>query len=148
MELINPINLKPMSNGEFAIFKAVASKYLHISPNGRSQRVLANTCTDLDRDIKLISQELTEFRKRQDMQTQINFLMYANKLVLAKFDQFDCRDRIEQTRIEDMAKTITKSAITQEKSVLGKSSKENTVYIIIGSLVVLSSLVILLKSKK
>lgn len=137
-----------MSNGEFAIFKAVASKYLHISPNGRSQRVLANTCVDLDRDIKQISEELTQFRKQTDKQTHINFLMYANELVLRKFDQFDCRDRIEQTRIEDMAQTITKSAITQEKSVLGKSSKENTVYIVIGSLVVLSSLVILLKSKK
>lgn len=146
--LINPINLQPMSNGEFAIFKAVASKYLHISPNGRSQRVLANTCVDLDRDIKQISEELTQFRKQTDKQTHINFLMYANELVLRKFDQFDCRDRIEQTRIEDMAQTVTKSAITQEKSVLGKSSKENTIYIVIGSLVVLSSLVILLKSKK
>jgi hypothetical protein len=146
--LINPINLKPMSNGEFAIFKAVTSKYLHISPNGRSQRVLANTCIDLDRDIKLISEELTEFRKRQDKQTEINFLMYANKLLLAKFDQFTCRDRIEQTRIDDMAQTITKSVINQEKSLLDKSSKETTVYMIIGSLVVLSALVILLKSKK
>lgn len=146
--LINPINLKPMSNDEFAIFKAVTSKYLHISPNGSSQRVLANTCIDLDRDIKLISEDLVRFRTQSNKQTQINFLMYANDLLLTKFDQFSCRDKIEQTRIDDMAQTITKSAITQEKSVLGKSSKENTVYIIIGSLVVLSSLVILLKSKK
>lgn len=137
-----------MSNDEFAIFKAVTSKYLYISPNGRSQRVLANTCVDLDRDIKLISEDLVRLRTQSNTQTQINFLMYANKLLLTKFDQFSCRDRIEQTRIDDMAQTITKSAITQEKSVLGKSSKENTVYIIIGSLVVLSSLVILLKSKK
>jgi hypothetical protein len=101
-----------------------------------------------DRDIKLISEELTEFRKRQDKQTQINFLMYANELVFQRFNQFSCRDKIEETRIEDTAQNITKFAITQEKSVLGKSSKENTVYIIIGSLVVLSSLLILLKSKK
>lgn len=146
--LLNPINLQPMSNSEFAIFKAVASKYLYISPNGKSVRVLANTCADLDRDIKLISEELNEFRKRQDKQTQINFLMYANELVFQRFNQFSCRDKIEETRIEDTAQSITKFAITQEKSVLGKSSKENTVYIIIGSLVVLSSLLILLKSKK
>ena len=146
--LLNPINLKPMSNDEFIVYKQVTSKYLHISHNGRSVMVLANTCIDLDRDLKKISEELTEFRKRQDRQTHINFLMYANELVSQRFDQFSCRDRIEQTRIDDMAQTITKSAITQEKSVLGKSSKENTVYIIIGSLVVLSSLLILLKSKK
>lgn len=137
-----------MSNDEFAIFKAVTSKYLYISPNGRSQRVLANTCVDLDRDIKLISEDLVRLRTQSNTQTQINFLMYANKLLLEKFDRFNCRDRIEQTRIEDMAQTITKSAITQEKSVLDKSSKENTIYIVIGSLVVLSSLIILLKSKK
>jgi hypothetical protein len=146
--LLNPINLRPMSNDEFAIFKAVASKYLYISANGRSRRVLANTCVDLDRDIKLISEDLVRFRAQNNMQTHINFLMYANELVLSKFNQFDCRNRIEETRLDTAGTETTKFAITQEKSVLGKSSKENTVYIIIGSLVVLSSLLILLKSKK
>lgn len=137
-----------MSNEELNIYKLVTSKYLNTDIKAGKTSVIANTCIDLDRDLKKISEELTEFRKTQNKQTHINFLMYANDLLLTKFDQFSCRDRIEQTRIDDMAQTITKSAITQEKSVLGKSSKENTVYIIIGSLVVLSSLVILLKSKK
>jgi hypothetical protein len=146
--MLNPINLNPMSNEELNIYKLVTSKYLNTDIKAGKTSVIANTCIDLDRDLKKISEELTEFRKTQNKQTHINFLMYANDLLLTKFDQFSCRDRIEQTRIDDMAQTITKSAITQEKSVLGKSSKENTVYIIIGSLVVLSSLVILLKSKK
>lgn len=146
--MLNPINLKPMSNEELNIYKLVTSKYLNTDIKAGKTSVIANTCIDLDKDLKKISEELTEFRKRQDKQTHINFLMYANKLLLEKFDRFNCRDRIEQTRIEDMAQTITKSAITQEKSVLNKSSKETTVYIVIGSLVVLSSLIILLKSKK
>lgn len=137
-----------MSNEELNIYKLVTSKYLNTDIKAGKTSVIANTCIDLDKDLKKISEELTEFRKRQDKQTHINFLMYANKLLLEKFDRFNCRDRIEQTRIEDMAQTITKSAITQEKSVLNKSSKETTVYIVIGSLVVLSSLIILLKSKK
>lgn len=137
-----------MSNEELNIYKLVTSKYLNTDIKAGKTSVIANTCIDLDRDLKKISEELTEFRKTQNKQTHINFLMYANKLLLEKFDRFNCRDRIEQTRIEDMAQTITKSAITQEKSVLNKSSKETTVYIVIGSLVVLSSLIILLKSKK
>ena len=146
--MLNPINLNPMSNEELNIYILVTSKYLNTDIKAGKTSVIANTCIDLDKDLKKISEELTEFRKRQDKQTHINFLMYANKLLLEKFDRFNCRDRIEQTRIEDMAQTITKSAITQEKSVLNKSSKETTVYIVIGSLVVLSSLIILLKSKK
>lgn len=146
--MLNPINLNPMSNEELNIYILVTSKYLNTDIKAGKTSVIANTCIDLDKDLKKISEELTEFRKRQDKQTHINFLMYANKLLLEKFDRFNCRDRIEQTRIEDMAQTITKSAIAQEKSVLNKSSKETTVYIVIGSLVVLSSLIILLKSKK
>lgn len=137
-----------MSNEELNIYKLVTSKYLNTDIKAGKTSVIANTCIDLDKDLKKISEELTEFRKTQNKQTHINFLMYANKLLLEKFDRFNCRDRIEQTRIEDMAQTITKSAIAQEKSVLNKSSKETTVYIVIGSLVVLSSLIILLKSKK
>lgn len=146
--MLNPINLNPMSNEELNIYILVTSKYLNTDIKAGKTSVIANTCIDLDKDLKKISEELTEFRKTQNKQTHINFLMYANKLLLEKFDRFNCRDRIEQTRIEDMAQTITKSAITQEKSVLNKSSKETTVYIVIGSLVVLSSLIILLKSKK
>lgn len=146
--MLNPINLNPMSNEELNIYKLVTSKYLNTDIKAGKTSVIANTCIDLDKDLKKISEELTEFRKTQNKQTHINFLMYANKLLLEKFDRFNCRDRIEQTRIEDMAQTITKSAIAQEKSVLNKSSKETTVYIVIGSLVVLSSLIILLKSKK
>jgi hypothetical protein len=148
MELINPINLRPMSNDEFAIFKAVASKYLHISPNGRSQRVLANTCIDLDRDIKLISEDLVRFRTQSNTQTQINFLMYANELVLRKFNQFDCRNRIENTRLDTTGTETTKFAIKSEQSVLGKSNSETNTYLVIGGLVILSTLVILLTNKK
>jgi len=148
MELINPINLRPMSNDEFAIFKAVASKYLYISSNGRSQRVLANTCIDLDRDIKLISEDLVRFRTQSNMQTQINFLMYANKLVLSRFNQYDCRNRIEDTRLDTAGTETTKFAIKSEQSVLGKSNSETNTYIVIGGLVILSTLVILLTNKK
>jgi len=146
--LLNPINLQPMSNDELAIFKAVASKYLYMSANGRSRRVLANTCVDLDRDIKLISEDLVRFRAQNNMQTHINFLMYANELVLSKFNQFDCRNRIEETRLDTAGTETTKFAIKSEQSVLGKSNSETNTYLVIGGLVIISTLVILLTNKK
>ena len=137
-----------MSNEEFNVLKSVASKYLHISPNGASYYVLANNCVDLDKDAKKIIDELAVLRKSQDKQLQINFLMFANTLILDKFNQYDCRNRIEETRIDTAGSTSTQFAIKSEQSVLGKSNKEVNGYIIIGSLVLVSVLAILLTNKK
>lgn len=146
--MLNPITLLPMTSDEINVYRLVTSKYLDTSANGGRMTVKANTCTELDRDLKLISEDLVRFRSQSNTQTQINFLMYANKLVLRKFDQFDCRYRIEQKRLDDIANTIAKTSITQEKQVLGKSKKDTTIYIILGSFLVLSTLLILLKNKK
>jgi hypothetical protein len=146
--MVNPVNLRTMSNEEFNVLKLVASKYLHISPNAGNYRVLANTCVDLDKDAKKIIDELAVLRKSQDKQLHIDFLMFANKKVLDKFNQYDCRNRIEETRIDTAGSTSTKFAIKSEQSVLGKSNKEVNGYIIIGSLVLVSVLVILLTNKK
>ena len=56
------INLRPLSDEQFNVFKSVASKYLYISPNGNNHRVLANTCIDLDKNIKEISDEVARLR--------------------------------------------------------------------------------------
>ena len=75
----NPITLNPMTNEELAIYKLVTDKYL-ITDYNRVQ-AKSNNCIDLDKDAKKMSDELIEFRK-QNKQTHINFLIYANKLVL------------------------------------------------------------------
>ena len=144
----NPINLKPMSNEEFNIFKLVASKYLYISPNGGSKGVISNTCIDLDKDAKQILDELVVLRNSQDKQVHINFLVYANRLVLNKFNIFNCRNRIENTRLDEAGNVSTKFSIKSEQSVIGKSNSQTNVYIVIGGLVILSTLVILLTNNK
>jgi len=145
--MTNPITLNPMSNAEFDILKEVTSKYLRISPNGASYSVLSNNCIDLDRDAKKIIDELVVLNK-EGKQAHINFLMFANKLILDKFNQYSCRNRIEDTRLDDVAIVSTTSAIKAEKSVLGKSNSEITTYSVIGALIILSTLVILLTNKK
>lgn len=146
--MLHPITLLPMNNDEINVYNIVTSKYLDTSANGSRKTVKANTCVELDRDVKLISEELNKYKAQSNTQTQIDFLMYANTLILRKFDQFDCRGRIEQKRLDDIANTLAKSAIKDEISVLGKSKKDTTIYIVIGSFLVLSTLLILLKSKK
>ena len=135
-----------MSNEEIVAYNEVASKYLGL----RRERyyVKSNTCLDLDKDAKNIAEELVALRKLQGKQIHINFLAYVNRLVLDKFNQYDCRNRIELTRLDDMGNVITKSAIESEKSVLGKSNSDVNVYSLIGAFVVLSTLVILLTNKK
>ena len=146
--MLHPITLLTMNNDEINVYRLVTSKYLDTSANGSRKTVKANTCVELDSDLKLISEELNKYRAQSNTQTQIDFLMYANTLVLRKFDQFDCRYRIEQKRLDDIANTLAKSALKDEISVLGKSKKDTTIYIVIGSFLVLSTLLILLKNKK
>jgi len=144
----NPINLKPMSNEEFNIFKSVASKYLKISDERGFYGVKANNCIDLDKDAKQILDELVVLRKSKDKQVHINFLAYANGMVLNKFNLFNCRNRIENTRLDEAGNVNTKYSIKAEQSVLGKSNSQTNIYIVIGGLVILSTLVILLTNKK
>jgi hypothetical protein len=145
---INPITLESISDSDFAILRQITSKYLNISPDGSSFSLIPNTCADLDRDAKQILNKLNELRKIQDSQTQIDFLMFANKLVLNKFNQYSCRNRIEDTRVDNAGIENTKYAIKSEQSVLGKSNSQANVYLIIGGVVILSSLLILLGNKK
>jgi len=148
--MLNPIDLKPMNNDEINVFNIITSKYLDVkrSPNGTRTTVKANTCAELDRDLKLISEEIVKYRAQSNTQKQIDFLTYSQELVFQKFEVYDCRGRIEQKRLNDIAKTLAKSAIKDEISVLGKSKKDTTIYIILGSFLVLSTLLILLKNKK
>jgi hypothetical protein len=148
--MLNPITLKPMSNDEINVYNIVTSKYLDTKTGANSTRftVKANTCAELDRDLKLISEDLNYFRARSNTQTQIDFLTFSQESVFQKFENYDCRGRIEQKRLDDMANTLAKSAIKDEISVLGKSKKDTTIYIVLGSFLVLSTLLILLKNKK
>ena len=146
--MLNPISAIPMSNDELNVYKAVTSKYLNTNYNNNTITVKSNNCKDLDVDAKQILDELVVLRKSQDKQTNIDFLMFANKLVLDKFNSYDCRNRIEDTRLDDAGNVNTKYSIKSEQSVIGKSNSETNIYLIIGGLVIISTLAILLTNKK
>ena len=62
-----------------------------------------------------------------------------------RFTLSDCRDKIEQKRVVESGKLITKQAIEQEKSILKKNEAEQFVYIGLGSLVLLVGLYLIIK---
>ena len=115
----SPIDLKPMSDQNYAFFLSVTSKYLNHNNERGFDRIKANTCVDLDKDVKKISDEIT---KEPNNQLKNYFLSYAKEQVLGKFNRYDCRNKIEQTRLDKLGNLITKDAINQEQTVLGKSN--------------------------
>ena len=147
--LINGLDRKDLSSEQFNLLKSITSKYLYISPNGYYYRPLGNTCIDLDRDVKKITDEVNLLRvKEPNNQLKISFLLFAKEQVLNKYNLNDCRNKIEETRFDESGKVITKYAIKSEKKVLGKSNLENNIYILIGATVFITAMIILLKKKK
>jgi hypothetical protein len=61
------------------------------------------------------------------------------------FASNNCSDKIETLRQKESGVLITKTAIQQEKTVLGSSEKEQNIYIGIGALTLLIGLIILVK---
>jgi hypothetical protein len=139
------IDKKDLTENEFNLLKSVTSKYMYISPNGYYKRPLANTCVDLDKDVKEISDEIT---KEPNNQLKNYFLKFAKDQVLSKFNRYDCRNKIEETRFDESGKLISEYAIKSEQKVLGKSNLENNIYILLGSAIFITAIVILLKNKK
>ena len=142
---ISPIDLRPFTNEQYALFVAVTSKYLNLNNERGFDRIKPNTCVDLDKSAKEIIDEIT---KDPNNQLKNKYLTYAKEQVLGKFNRYDCRNKIEETRFDESGKLITENAIKSEQKVLGKSNLENNIYILLGATVLITALVILLKKKK
>jgi len=111
---------------------------------------LPYNCKDLDIQIKRVNERIaTELMKSPspDLPSKLyQDLLQAKKNAWeAMWDGKGCRDIIENIRLESMAVAETSSAIRQEKDVLGKSNKDQNIYIGVGAVVVLIGLYIVLK---
>lgn len=106
-------------------------------------------CISLDEMIKKVVDETASERKKVLEGKGDNY--YANALdqyrgtLESSFISNKCRDKIEKLRIEETAKLITKQAIKQEQNVLGKSDKEQFIYLGLGALVVGVGLILILR---
>jgi hypothetical protein len=74
-----------------------------------------------------------------------NLLPYVIKTLENVFVDGDCRNKIEEKRLDDIGSVITKEVTKQEQSILGKNFKEQYIYIGIGAGVLLLGLYVVSK---
>jgi len=110
----------------------------------------ADTCVDLDKALKRISDAIISQRKRTPLPNlsqkyYIEAMEFKKRIWEDTFAKYGCRDIIENIRLKSIAVVETSSAIKQEKSVLDVGNKNNNNYIGLGAVVMLVGLYIILK---
>jgi hypothetical protein len=88
----------------------------------------------------------TAYKERRDYVNQMLDLLPKKILQIENASTMsDCRNLIEQKRLEESAEILTKQAIVQESNVLSSNFKEQYLYIGLGSLVLLVGLYVITK---
>ena len=116
------------------------------NPSGKDIRIKASNCVEIDQDLKRIVNRIAD-QTRNNPNAKLTAILQWYKAILEDYSSLhSCRDKIENQRLLDMAKTETLSSISQENSVLGKNTKEQNLYLGIGALVLVASVGILASS--
>lgn len=110
---------------------------------------LNSNCFDLDEHISKIMDEILKMRQNpnQDKALINKYEGWKTGLEFA-FKGKKCRDLIEMTRIQEGGKIQTELASKQESEIIPKKNKEQLIYIALGGVVLLTSLYLLIPSKK
>jgi hypothetical protein len=139
-------NNTPRNNALAKAFDLVQSQFGSLPLN----------CVSLDSEMKRLQQAIIDVYKMPltyDEQGNANIYQeaYKEQLLLKKanweniFANHKCRDVIENIRLASIANTETTSAIKQEASILGTSTKNENLYIGIGAVILLVGLFIVLE---
>ena len=117
-------------------------------PSGKKLHITIRDCATLDGLIKRQQERISQQIQRQPNPSRTKVLMWYKEIYEDYFELNTCRDRIEQQRLLDSAKTQTLFAIRAEDSVLGASQKNQNIYLGVGALVLVVSTAILLSAGK
>jgi len=159
LNMLNPVTNKPFTDrgagdiSEWFIYDQITKPYLDNDYKTGVVQVRSNNCIDLDIDLKRITEEIAKYTKiqagfpQEGTKIEIEFLAYAKNLISTKFNGYSCLDKIEETRLDETAKIATITSIESEKTVLGKSDLETKIYILIGSAVLITTVLILTNEK-
>jgi hypothetical protein len=110
---------------------------------------LNSNCFDLDEHISNIMSEIVNLRRVPNPNSGLINKMESWKTGLEfAFKGKRCRDFIEMTRIQEGGKIQTELASKQESEIIPKKNREQLVYIALGGVVLLTSLYLLIPSKK
>ena len=91
-------------------------------------------------DQKVTCDKIFLIDKINNIQTRLN-----KTDAIAKFNKFNCRDRIEAERTRDLIDLQSKGSIKAEESIVTKGFTEQKTYIIIGALVLLTGFYVIVK---
>jgi hypothetical protein len=112
--------------------------------------IKANTCLELDLFIKEQGQSLPNLYKLvagglPNYKPIIAITEKAKADAEAKFNKFNCRDKIEAERTKTLVDLQTKGSIKAEETIVGKGFTEQKTYIILGALVLLTGFYVVVK---
>jgi hypothetical protein len=116
-------------------------------PSGKDIRIASDDCVELDSALKRITDRIAEQTRTAPNEDHRQVLTWYKEILEDYFRFNSCRDKITKQRFLDFGKTTTLGAISQEISVLGKSQKNQNIYLGIGALVLVLSVGILTSSK-
>jgi hypothetical protein len=109
----------------------------------------ANSCLELDLLIKTENSALVSLYQLASSLPSYNSMIAESKKIIsdaeAKFNKFNCRDRIEAVRTKSLVDLQSKGSVKAEESVLGKGFTEQKAYIILGALALLTGFYIVVK---
>jgi hypothetical protein len=138
----------PNNDKDLYLYGFSKNRKMYYTPSGDLR---ANNCMELDLGLKNANNSLADYYKLSGMglneqyKTSIDFTKQLIIDLEAKFNKFNCRDKIEAVRTRSLIDIQSKSSIKAEESVLGKGFKEQKAYIILGSLVLLTGFYIIVK---
>jgi hypothetical protein len=105
-----------------------------------------NTCNELDNFIKSQSMKLQYFYKSGFFPKWIGEQNEKAKAEAeAKFNKYNCRDKIEAVRTKTLVDLQTKGSIKAEEAIVNKGFTEQKTYIILGALVLLTGFYVVVK---
>jgi hypothetical protein len=108
-----------------------------------------NTCNELDNFIKSQSMKLQFFYSRPMDSRLPDWIGEQNEKAKAeaeaKFNKYNCRDKIEAVRTKTLVDLQTKGSIKAEETIVNKGFTEQKTYIILGALVLLTGFYVVVK---
>ena len=104
----------------------------------------ANTCNGLDMQISDLQNKILDEYKKINPILASSYEM-QKKHSEDKFNKFNCRDKIEAQRTNDVINTEVKGDVKAEQSIGKSSIKDQNTYIILGGLVLLTGFYVGLK---
>jgi hypothetical protein len=126
----------PNNDKDLHLYGYSKFRKMYYTPSGDLR---ANNCVELD---ILMKEPLSAYFPNDIIRNNYTQLRAD---VDSKFNKFNCRDKIEAVRTRSLVDLQSKGSIKAEEAVIGKGSKEQKTYIILGALVLLTGFYLVVK---